>query len=108
MDNMEIENYRPDYILDITKDVCPITFVKVRLKIEKMADGETLEILLFGLEPVKNVPQAVTELGHSILSLDRKILDENRSRSGVHRLVIKKAQQIRVFYGRFLCPQIIH
>ena len=87
---MKNTNLKPDHFLDITQDVCPITFVKVRLKIEKMATGETLEVLLLGLEPLTNVPQAVTELGHLILSLDRKIVDESESRCSLHSILIKK------------------
>ena len=87
---MKNTNHKPDHFLDITQDVCPITFVKVRLQIEKMATGETLEVLLLGLEPLTNVPQAVTELGHSILSLDRKILEKDENRCGLYSLLIKK------------------
>ena len=83
---------KPDYILDITQDVCPITYVKVRLKIEKMGEGETLEVLLLGREPAKNVPQAVTELGHLILSLDKLLLDGSERKCGLYRLLIKKMQ----------------
>ncbi len=89
---MQNETHKPDHFLDITQDVCPITFVKVRLQIEKMRNGETLEILLLGPEPVENVPQAVTELGHLILSLDRKIVDQSESKRGLYRLLIKKTK----------------
>ncbi len=58
-----------NHILDIRDDVCPITFVKARLLVEKMASGDVAEILLRGVEPIENVPASVTELGHEILSL---------------------------------------
>ena len=47
------------YFLDITAEVCPMTFVKTRLLIEKMAAGETAEIHLVGEEPLENVPASV-------------------------------------------------
>ena len=64
------QNHVIDHELDITRDVCPMTFVRVRLMIEKMEDGEILAIRLCGDEPLKNVPDSLVELGHSILSLE--------------------------------------
>jgi tRNA 2-thiouridine synthesizing protein A len=49
-----------------------MTFVKARLKIEKMNQGEVLQIRLLGDEPLKNVPDSLTELGHLIVTLDRE------------------------------------
>jgi TusA-related sulfurtransferase len=60
----------PQYCLDITGEVCPMTFVKTRLLIEKMSSGDVAEILLKGQEPVENVPASIAELGHDVLSLE--------------------------------------
>jgi TusA-related sulfurtransferase len=57
------------YYLDITADVCPMTFVRTRLLIERMAPGETAEVRLKGQEPLENVPASVAELGHQVLAL---------------------------------------
>ena len=65
---MKSNDHHIDYCLDITDDVCPMTFVKTRLQIEKMSAGETLEIRLKGSEPLKSVPESLTELGHVILA----------------------------------------
>ena len=35
----EAENRQADYLLDITKDRCPMTFVKTRLMLDKMQSG---------------------------------------------------------------------
>lgn len=59
-----------DYFLDITDDVCPLTFVKTKLLIERMSSGQTAEIRLGVGEPLENVPRAVEEHGHALLSLD--------------------------------------
>jgi TusA-related sulfurtransferase len=78
-----------DYYLDITAEVCPMTFVKTRLLIERMAPGETAEVRLKGAEPLVNVPQSVSELGHAVLSL----APEPGAGSGdaaVHRMVLRK------------------
>jgi len=57
------------HFLDITADVCPMTFVRTRLAIEKAAAGDVVEVRLNGGEPLHNVPDSVTELGHQILAL---------------------------------------
>ena len=57
-----------NYVLDITRDVCPLTFVKTKLLLERMASGETAEIRLKGAEPLENVPRSVREHGHEVLS----------------------------------------
>ncbi len=58
------------HFLDITADVCPMTFVKTRLLIEKMSSGENAEIRLIGAEPIENVPASVRELGHTVLNIE--------------------------------------
>jgi TusA-related sulfurtransferase len=58
-----------DYVLDITRDVCPLTFVKTKLLLERMSPGQTAEIRLKGAEPLENVPRSVRDHGHDVLSL---------------------------------------
>ena len=76
-----------DHYLDITAEVCPMTFVKTRLLIEKMKQGETAEIRLSGGEPLENVPRSVTELGHTILDITRV---DGGAGVEVFRLLIQK------------------
>lgn len=57
--------------LDITKDVCPITFVKTKLKLEQMQKGEVLEVILNDGEPIQNVPRSVKGEGHKILGIEQ-------------------------------------
>ena len=56
--------------LDITDQVCPMTFVRTKLAIEKLAPGALLEVRLNSGEPLENVPRSVTEMGHEVLALD--------------------------------------
>ncbi len=56
-----------DYFLDITDKMCPITFVKTKLLLERMAVGETAEIRLRSGEPLENVPRSLKELGQEII-----------------------------------------
>ena len=53
--------------LDITKEICPMTFVRTRLALDKMAPGEILLVRLKGDEPLRNVPRTATEQGHRVL-----------------------------------------
>ncbi len=77
---------RADYFLDITTDVCPLTFVKAKLLIEQMSSGQTARIRLNSGEPLDNVPRAVEEHGHSVLSLVPEEAD-----GSVYLLHIRKA-----------------
>ncbi len=63
----EICTIMKTYKLDITKDQCPITFVKVKIQLAKMKQGERLEILLSKGEPLKNVPRSAEEQGHKLI-----------------------------------------
>ena len=58
-----------NFFLDITADVCPMTFVKTKLLIERMSSGQTAEVRLNAGEPLNNVPRAVVEHGHMVLDL---------------------------------------
>jgi tRNA 2-thiouridine synthesizing protein A len=59
-----------DKELDITSEVCPMTFVRTRLALDRMAPGEILLVRLRGDEPLRNVPRTAREQGHEVLSLD--------------------------------------
>jgi tRNA 2-thiouridine synthesizing protein A len=59
-----------DRELDITEEVCPMTFVRTRLALDRMAPGQTLLVRLRGEEPLRNVPRTARELGHEVLSLE--------------------------------------
>ncbi|MFQ5984616.1 MAG: sulfurtransferase TusA family protein [Alphaproteobacteria bacterium] len=74
-----------DYFLDITTEVCPLTFVKTKLLIERMSSGQTAEVRLGAGEPLENVPRAIEDDGHLVLSLE----PEAESQS-VYRLRLRK------------------
>lgn len=56
--------------LDITKDHCPMTFVKAKLALAKLSSGDILEVTLSGGEPLENVPRSAEEEGHGIISIE--------------------------------------
>ena len=57
-------------LLDITQNVCPMTFVRVKLEMECMAPGERLRIRLTQGEPLENVPRSLQEEGHVVVSIE--------------------------------------
>ena len=60
------------YSLDITKEHCPMTFVKVKLELEKMNKGDRLEVLLIEGEPLNYVPKSAEEQGYKIVCIEPK------------------------------------
>ncbi len=59
-----------DHNIDITGEVCPMTFVRTKLRLERMQPGEILSVRLKGEEPLRNVPRAAREEGHTILGIE--------------------------------------
>ena len=73
----------PDATLDITRDVCPMTFVRTRLALDRLRPGQTLLIRLRGEEPTRNVPRTAAEQGHEVLALTPE-------GDGVHTLLLRR------------------
>ena len=64
MAEFEIDDY-----VDITDVVCPTTFVKAKVALEELDEGQILSVKLNGGEPAQNVPRSLKEEGHKILAL---------------------------------------
>jgi tRNA 2-thiouridine synthesizing protein A len=79
------ENIHPNYRIDITKDVCPMTFVKTKLQLEKMIAGETLLVRLSEGEALENVPRSVKDQGDKVISVE-----EDTELQGIHLILIQK------------------
>ena len=69
--------------VDITDKVCPLTFVKAKVALEELDDGQVLSIKMNDGEPVQNVPRSIKEEGHKIL----KLIDNE---DGTYNLIVKK------------------
>ncbi|MBQ4363053.1 MAG: sulfurtransferase TusA family protein [Oscillospiraceae bacterium] len=69
--------------LDITDVNCPITFVKSKIALEELDDGDILSIRLNDGEPVSNVPRSLKEEGHKILEL-------TENGDGTYQLIVQK------------------
>ena len=78
-----METRKIDNQIDITKEICPMTYVKTKLKLETMSSGQVLEVTLREGEPLNNVPKSVQAEGHKILDVRQegefyKLLIERR------------------------------
>lgn len=80
---MELAGIKIDETVDITDKVCPLTFVKAKVALDELEEGEVLAIRMNDGEPVQNVPRSVKEEGHQIL----KLLDNE---DGTYNLIVKK------------------
>ncbi len=60
-----------DVELDLRGVICPYNFVKAKLKLETMKQGQVLSVLLDDGDPIKNVPRSVENEGHTVLAQER-------------------------------------
>ena len=77
------EEVKTDAQLDITDVVCPITFVKVKMALEDLEDGQTRAVHLNDGEPIQNVPRSLKDEDHKVLSVKKR-------EDGTYDLVVKK------------------
>jgi TusA-related sulfurtransferase len=69
--------------LDITKEHCPMTFVKTKIELAKLQTGDILEVLLSEGEPLDNVPRNAVDQGYEVLSVEHV-------EGTIHKVIIKK------------------
>lgn len=60
-----------DAELDLRGVICPYNFVKTKLKLETMEEGQVLSVLLDEGDPIRNVPRSVENEGHTVLAQER-------------------------------------
>jgi TusA-related sulfurtransferase len=72
-----------DAAVDITDVVCPVTFVKAKVALDELDDGQTLSIRMNDGEPVQNVPRSLKDEGHRILRL-------SDNGDGTYSLIVRK------------------
>jgi TusA-related sulfurtransferase len=56
----------PSRTLDITALRCPMTWVRTKLELERMAPGEALEVRCAAGEALENVPRSAADAGHDV------------------------------------------
>ena len=60
-----------------------MTFVRTKLRLERMQPGEILAVRLRGEEPLRNVPRAARDEGHDILGIEAE--------GDIHIVTIRRA-----------------
>ncbi|MDO8490630.1 MAG: sulfurtransferase TusA family protein [Dehalococcoidia bacterium] len=80
-----MSEFHIDDRLDLRGVLCPMNFVKAKLKLEEMESGQMLEVTLDDGEPMRSVPRSIKEEGHKIVSVQKT--DAN-----AYRLVILRGQ----------------
>lgn len=75
----------PDWVydLDITAETCPMTYVRTRLALDRLAPGQTLAVRLCGAEPEHNVPRNAVAQGFLLL-------DSRRDTNGVITIRLRR------------------
>ncbi|MFL5300794.1 MAG: sulfurtransferase TusA family protein [Anaeromyxobacteraceae bacterium] len=56
----------PVACVDVRDVACPMTWVRTRVALDRLAPGEALEVLLAAGEPLENVPRTAEEEGHRV------------------------------------------
>ena len=77
--------YKIDETVDITDVVCPVTFVKTKVALEELDEGQILAVHMNDGEPVQNVPRSIKEEGHQIL----KLIDNE---DGTYDLIVRRGE----------------
>ncbi len=81
----------PDFFLDITGYLCPMTFVKTALRLERMAPGQTLAVRLNPGEALENVPRAARHQGHDVLEIAPEITGKS---DAIHVILLRKGKTL--------------
>lgn len=75
------------HFLDITGLVCPMTFVRTKLAVERLQAGEVLEVRMNFGEPLQNVPASLREHGYHVSDVQPENPDIPQ---GPYRLLVNK------------------
>lgn len=67
----KVDQMVPDEKLDLRGVLCPINFVRTKLKLEEMEINQVLEVILDDGEPMRNVPRSVKEEGHRVIKVEK-------------------------------------
>jgi len=72
--------------VDVRAYACPLTWVKTRIALDRLAEGERLEVWLGEGEPLESVPRTAEEDGHRVLAVEPLPAEG----AGTFRVVLEK------------------
>ena len=55
--------------IDLLDEICPMTFVKTKLDIERINQGERIKVIFNSQEAKTNVPKSLSEVNHKIIAI---------------------------------------
>ena len=84
-----MSEFKSDYFVDITDVVCPVTFVKAKVALEEIDNGQILEIKLNDGEPIQNVPRSLKNEKHKVLSVDK-------NEDGTYTIAVEKGGLLEI------------
>jgi tRNA 2-thiouridine synthesizing protein A len=59
-------------VLDLRGEVCPFTFVRTKLRLEEMAAGASLTIVVDHEPASRNVPRSLREWGQVVVGVEAR------------------------------------
>ncbi len=62
-----LKNAQADLEIDVTSEICPMTYVRARLALDRLTSGQILGVTLRGEESARNVPETARVQGHAVL-----------------------------------------
>lgn len=87
MNNLKpVDELKPDESLDLQGVLCPTNFVKAKLQLEEMEEGQLLELVIDDGEPIRNVPRSLKSEGHRVLKVEQL---EN----GAFKLLVRRGEE---------------
>jgi tRNA 2-thiouridine synthesizing protein A len=71
--------------IDVRPYACPLTYVKTRIALERLSQGDVLEVFLSAGEPAESVPRSAEEDGHRVL-----VVEPLDSAGAAYRVLLEK------------------
>ncbi|MDA8099853.1 MAG: sulfurtransferase TusA family protein [Nitrospiraceae bacterium] len=65
------DDIKADKTVDLKGQVCPYTFVRSKLAIEKMELGQVLEVIFDHKPAIENVPKSMENEGQKLLKIEQ-------------------------------------
>ena len=57
--------------ISLKGEICPMTFVKTKLALEKISSGERIKVIYDSIEAKTNVPKSLEELNYKIIEISK-------------------------------------